>query len=370
MSRPAIHPSANGDAATGSRETSTHATFSYVSACGYDGSPQLTSAGRHKLDLVFAIADATSAGIQACSRVPAMSRQVYAEARRSAVDVVGWTRDYIQRRNHTVSDTLDEKVLAARNSVIGNRFRHAGELSAEEASLVERTNQSLRSLHQAGSEIVAEGEHAPSPMFIIAGWACTICVLPNGRRQIINFHLPGEAIALRRNAFGHAPLTVVALSTVECVDAKRVLQLNQEAERYPGVARALRHAEAQAEARTAMQVVRLGAQDLPMRVANLLVELHERMSEAGCVLDGVFPMPVTLETIADAVGADVRKVRGAMLKLQKRKVAALQYSRLRVLDLERLRQMGGVFGDPDTMHIMPRPASGAPTAPLNSVKAA
>ena len=80
--------------------------------------------------------------------------------------------------------------------------------------------QSLKSNHlsqDAGTWIIHAGQ--PSELFtLFSGWAVRFKTLPDGRRQILNFMLPGDLLGLQASMFADALYEVVALTDVElCV---------------------------------------------------------------------------------------------------------------------------------------------------------
>jgi CRP/FNR family transcriptional regulator, anaerobic regulatory protein len=70
-------------------------------------------------------------------------------------------------------------------------------VSAEERTLIEslRGNQ----VHKpAGHTLVAEGQENAPLYTLFAGWAFRFKTLADGRRQILNFLLPGDLIGLQQ----------------------------------------------------------------------------------------------------------------------------------------------------------------------------
>jgi CRP-like cAMP-binding protein len=74
------------------------------------------------------------------------------------------------------------------------RLRTLAPLTEDDQALV-RSLSERRQRHAAGEELVAEGEAAGRPRFVVSGWACRQRVLPDGRRQIFGFLLPGDPSA-------------------------------------------------------------------------------------------------------------------------------------------------------------------------------
>src|SRR5579862_3209742 len=81
-------------------------------------------------------------------------------------------------------------------------------------------SQTLKAAHlqqDAGSWIVHAGE--PAELYtLFSGWAYRFKTLPDGRRQILNFALPGDLLGLQASMFSNSLYDIVALTNVElCV---------------------------------------------------------------------------------------------------------------------------------------------------------
>jgi len=57
-------------------------------------------------------------------------------------------------------------------------------------------------LVDAGGEIIRAGDKAPELYTLYSGWAFRFKTLPDGRRQILNFLLPGDLLGLQAAMFG------------------------------------------------------------------------------------------------------------------------------------------------------------------------
>lgn len=145
------------------------------------------------------------------------------------------------------------------------------------------------------SEIIVEGEQIKEPMLILDGWAARVRHLADGRRQILGFLLPGDLIGLCDQHRPVAASTVVAITPVEVCAAP-------DAEVSPRLARAFAISRALEDAHLLAQITRLGRMNAHERLADLLLELLERLQLAGKASGGSYTLPVTQEGLADALG--------------------------------------------------------------------
>jgi len=142
-------------------------------------------------------------------------------------------------------------------------------------------------------ELLSEGHEITGKRLMVSGWAARVRLLADGRRQLISFLVPGDLFGNCGHAKPLAVSTVLALTNVAIADA-------------PGGSPALHQAyemsRAIEEAHLLSQITRLGRLSALERIADLLLELYERLSLAGLAENGRFAFPLTQETVADALG--------------------------------------------------------------------
>jgi len=242
-------------------------------------------------------------------------------------------------------DELKRLALAAEYSILSNRFGSTSTLNAEERAMLDKLDHARRQVHQAGSDLAVEGEPSPQPLYIVSGWASRVRVLSNGRRQILGLLVPGDGIGLHGKAEELSNVTITAITTVETVDASAFVRMAHQSDQFPGIAHALERETVLEESFADNQIVRLGALSHGRRIIHLLLELQWRLNEVRLGNEREFPLPLTCETIADALGmrpADVRRVMGA---LRARKMFAVRYGRATVISRENA-DLAGDFQPP------------------------
>jgi CRP-like cAMP-binding protein len=205
--------------------------------------------------------------------------------------------------------------------VVVRRLRALSVLSDTEQALL-RGLGDRRERHASGDELIAEGAPSSARRFVLSGWASRQRVLPDGRRQIFSFLLPGDVIALGRRA-GPELCSVVALTALETVDAEPALQAAQSG-RAPGLARAVAAMEAREQALLLDHMVRLGRQTAYERVAHCLLELQRRLEIVGLGDSQRFPLPLTQEILADALGLSIVHVNRTLQQLRRERLIELR----------------------------------------------
>ena len=203
---------------------------------------------------------------------------------------------------------------------------------------------------------------------VVSGWACELRILPDGRRQIFGFMLPGEAIDARcTTSIGSRG--VIALSRLEVIDPDAIL-VEEPAFRQL-FSRALAEAALEREDRLYDHILRLGRLSARERVVHLLLDLRERMDRVGLVKGNSFRVPLTHEVFADALGLSVVHINRTMKQLRQEGSVFFKSGSVTLPDPERLAIMSqyqspGTFTD----ELAPKPAPmGEPSADLAAARA-
>jgi len=202
------------------------------------------------------------------------------------------------------------------------RLRTLASLSDEEVLLV-RALTERRERHPPGEILVHEGETAPYPRFVISGWAARQRVLQDGRRQIFGFLVPGDPIALGLRTAEPVMGSVAAITAMETIDAEPVLNAIHGGD-APQLAAALAQAEQIERGLLLDHVVRLGRLTAYERVAHLLLELQQRLEIAGYGDAHRFPLPLTQEILADALGLSIVHVNRTLQQLRRERLIELR----------------------------------------------
>jgi CRP-like cAMP-binding protein len=218
-----------------------------------------------------------------------------------------------------MTDRLTARSVARHVEVVVRRMGALAALSEAELDLLRGLGE-RRTRHAAGDELIAEGDVTGRARFILSGWACRQRVLPDGRRQIFSFLLPGDCLGRRA---GPELSTVAALTALETADAEPVLN-EVRLGKAPGLARALAGVEHLELTRLFDHMVRLGRQTAYERVAHVLLELQRRLEVTGLGDTQRFPLPLTQEILADALGLSVVHVNRTLQQLRRERLIELR----------------------------------------------
>jgi CRP-like cAMP-binding protein len=214
------------------------------------------------------------------------------------------------------------------------RLRSLATLTDVELDLVRSLGQ-RRERHLAGEELIAEGAIDARPRFVVSGWACRQRLLRDGRRQIFGLIMPGDAFGFPGHEAAPALASVAALTALETVDAETVARAVQQGS-APGLANGLAAAERLEASLLLDHVVRLGRQTAYERVAHLLLELQQRLEVAGFGDRQRFPLPLTQEMLADALGFSIVHVNRTLQQLRRERLIELRSGVAILLERDRL----------------------------------
>ena len=213
------------------------------------------------------------------------------------------------------------------------RLNATREFSAEELETVQWFKCGDLEL-QAGTEIVATGAESPHLWTLYAGHAFRYVLLPDGRRQILNFLFPTDFIGLQASILEAAEHSVAALTDVHlCVFEKR--HLTEVFRKVPDLGYDITWITANEMSFVDLNLVAVGQFRADERIAYLLFSFFERMR--GLELhDGLScSLPLKQQHIADSLGLSLPYTNAALKRLVKDKLIALEGGRLVVLDWER-----------------------------------
>lgn len=185
--------------------------------------------------------------------------------------------------------------------------------------------------------VVSSIAPAPRLKWILSGWTCEMRVLPDGRRQIFSFAIPGDPV-LSRPVNAANPCAVVALTSVECIDVAQTLTRAKDSDRAE-IWRAMNQALTLAQERRYEDIIRLGRRSALQRLADLLLELHDRLDKIGMVDERGFYLPVTQEHLADALGLSVVHVNRSLKALRLNGMATFRFGRVTNFDRQRLAEL-------------------------------
>lgn len=192
----------------------------------------------------------------------------------------------------------------------------------------------------AQKTFLREGEPLSQIFTLYSGWAFRFKQLPDGRRQILSFLLPGDMIVMESLCFAGQPAPYSAKSLTElsiCIfsldDMTEVMHASKAQSQYLSMG--------MRDHLTAMnrRLTDIGCRSALGRVAQLILELESRLRQRGLSVGGAFPFPVRQEHIADALGLTTVYVNRTLDRLRRQGVIAFSRESMAITDMAMLTKI-------------------------------
>jgi CRP-like cAMP-binding protein len=207
----------------------------------------------------------------------------------------------------------------------------------------------VQTVHEvaARQDIVKEGDVSTHVQLILEGFACRYKLLPDGKRHIVAYLVPGDFCDLHVFILKAMDHTIATLSPCKVVHIPRhqILELTER----PAIARALWWAALVDEATLREWLVNVGAREAEPRVAHLLCELLLRLRAVGLADGGSYELPITQTELADTVGLSDVHVSRVLQRLRAKNLITWSRKKLVIVDVVALNAFSGF--DPNYLHL-------------------
>lgn len=193
---------------------------------------------------------------------------------------------------------------------------------------------------EAGSTIFSEGTNSPHLYTVLSGWAFKYKTLEDGRRQLLNFALPGDFLGLQASIFDSIGHSIEALTDVVlCVFPREKLWTLYE--KHAGLAFDVTWLGAREESILGDYLVTVGQRRAGERIAFVLLHLFQRARQLGLVRGNTLTLPLTQEHLADTIGFSLVHTNKTLKQL--RRIGAFRWtgSTFELLDEDKLVDMVG-----------------------------
>jgi CRP/FNR family transcriptional regulator len=188
----------------------------------------------------------------------------------------------------------------------------------------------------AKQNLFAQEEESTSVYNITDGAVRLYKILPDGRRQIIGFALPGDFLGLsmaERNAFSADTLTTVSACQFSRIEFSNLV------DKKPQLLRRLHNLASHELSLAQDQMVILGRRTAEEKIAAFLMGLRKRWGRGSDHLSVLVPLPMTRQDIGDFLGLTVETVSRLMTKLAREKVLVIVPDGVRLLNMDRLEKL-------------------------------
>lgn len=182
----------------------------------------------------------------------------------------------------------------------------------------------------AEAELVVEGDPSTDCLVLLEGQAFRHKTLPDGRRQILGFLVPGDVLDLPRLFLG-VDYGVTALTACQ-VSAIPRGRLEEALVAHPRLSRAFWRMQLVESAIQREWMIGMGRRSAYARVAHLLCEAFLRLRNVGMTNGARCRFPVTQTHLADAAGLSGVHTNRVLQSLRQNNLIAFRARELVVLD--------------------------------------
>ena len=197
----------------------------------------------------------------------------------------------------------------------------------------------------AGGAIIQEQKPNGKLFTLYAGWAFRYKTLQDGRRQILNFLLPGDLVGLQQQFADGAMHGVEAITDVQlCVFARDGLWDLYRT--HPALGYDVTWLAARGEGMVDDNLVTTGRRNAAERVAMLLMHLYRRMERLGLADQGGIEFPLNQQHIADALGLSLVHTNKTLRRLRQMGLHDIVDGRLRLLNPKALVRLADYYDAP------------------------
>lgn len=210
-------------------------------------------------------------------------------------------------------------------------------LSTAETHILDRLESDVVIVERQ-SELISEGEEERRCYVVLDGWAACYKQVPDGRRQIINFMIPGDFLGLRSVLLQVSDHSVVAVSKLRLARFS-VTELRRILAEQARICAAIFWALSRDEAIIVEHLVDLGRRNALERLAHLIIELGERLRQVGLGHEHGYHCPLRQEDFADALGLTTIHINRSFRELRERQLVTLSRRNVRINDREKLLQL-------------------------------
>jgi CRP/FNR family transcriptional regulator, anaerobic regulatory protein len=209
--------------------------------------------------------------------------------------------------------------------------------SAEELKFVSKFKMGELRI-EAGQTLLHEGQSSDRLFTVLEGWLYRHTALPDGRRQILNYSLPGSFIGVQAAVFKEMKHSVEALTDVVlCVFPRAKLWSLYES--HSGLAFDTTWLVSREEKMLDDHLLSVGRRSAIERVAYLLMHLYQRAMDLGLAEKNAFLFPLNQLHLADTLGLSLVHTNKTLRKLYDRKLITWRDRTLTVLNATELARI-------------------------------
>ncbi len=191
---------------------------------------------------------------------------------------------------------------------------------------------------EVGTTILLEGTNSPHLYTVLSGWGFRYKSLADGRRQILNFVLPGDFMGLQGSMFNEMQHSVESLTPmVLCVFPRDKLWSLYA--KHPSLAFDLTWLASRSERLLDENLLSVGRRSAIERVAFVLLDLFLRARQLALTQNNRLKIPFTQQHLADSLGLSLVHTNKTLNALTSRRLIRWKPGAIEILDEAKLAEL-------------------------------
>jgi len=191
---------------------------------------------------------------------------------------------------------------------------------------------------ERGTTFLVQGTSSEHLFTVLGGWAFRYKMLPDGRRQILNYALPGDFVGLQASVLNQMEHSVEALTDmVLCIFPRdKLWELHRG---HPTLAFDLTWLAAREEQILDENLLSVGRRSALERIAYLLLHLFTRAKQLGLAKDNTFQFPLTQQHVADTLGMSLVHANKTFQRLRRSNGVRWNRNEVEIIDATALARV-------------------------------
>ncbi len=227
--------------------------------------------------------------------------------------------------------------LLTRDWPLIRKCSYLKQLSYDEIDALLKIHEQTRII-EAHKTFLNQGKTQKQSLIVTRGWAYRYYDLSNGKRQIINYYLPGDIISpfssvMPRINYSVATITPLHVCRFDRDDLTELFAITPKLKPLFGLLLAWE------DILLVGQVCRIGRQSAYERTAHLLLELFQRLKMVGRTEQDTFISPLTQKMMADTLGLSTVHMNRTLHKLCNDNLISIMGHKVGLLNTFKLKQI-------------------------------
>jgi CRP-like cAMP-binding protein len=190
--------------------------------------------------------------------------------------------------------------------------------------------------YPAGTDLVREGDRPGTSLLLLEGFTTRYRDSPDGSRQIMAIHVPGDFVDLHSLLIKEMDHSVGALSHCRALRFPHQ-RLTALSETHPHLTRLL-WLMTLIDSSIHREWLVAAGRSAPEQLAHLICELYVRVGVIGGVRDDTFTLPVTQAELGEALGLSAVHINRTLQQLRAENLFTWHNQEIRVLDWDSLKR--------------------------------